>query len=93
MPKDEWARLKQRDRAKQAIRSGEYYRVENPKKKKHRPSINTLRKEMRQDNATLNCSACGPVLPILEPKTFKDGTNHISASCPKCNKFLKWIGR
>lgn len=93
MPKDEWARLKQRDRMKQALRSGEYYKVESPKKKKHKASIQTLRQEMRQDNATLLCNACGPILPQLEPKTFKDGTKHIQASCPQCKKFLKWIGR
>lgn len=90
MPKDEWGNLKRRERGKEALRTGAYYRTEPQAKK---ANIYTLRKEMRQDNATLPCSACGPILPKLEPKTFKDGTKHIEASCPKCNKFLKWIGR
>jgi hypothetical protein len=92
MPRDEWGNLRIKDRMKKAVLSGHYDRIE-PVRKKHKLGANALAKQMKQNNDTVICKACGPVLPTLQQRTFQDGSKHIAAHCPNCTKFLKWIGR
>ena len=38
------------------------------------------------------CKNCEEeVEPLLESKTFSNGTVHIGASCPHCYRFIKWL--
>lgn len=92
MPRDDWAKYASRDRVRRALRTGEYDRLDPPKRE-HRATIGQVRKAVRDDNTVLVCSKCGPITPQLGEKTFKDGTRHIEAKCPTCRKFLKWMGR
>lgn len=92
MPRDDWAKYNARDCGRRAIRSGEYDKLVAEPKPVNR-SIYARQREVREANAAEQCKHCKKVaIPKLSERVFKDGTKHIEAKCPHCDKHIKWMG-
>ena len=83
MPRDDWAKARNRDAAKRGTMIESRFRKRrNRKKSKPRPA--------HKSSAGIICH-CGSSDIGLENRTFKDGSKHIEVRCRTCKAFLKWL--
>ena len=85
MPRDEWAGARNRALGRHKLATGEFYRVDLPRKqnppKRHRPRKRT----------PVRACPCGSVPTTLTPQTFRDGQQHTRVDCAGCGRFIKWL--
>jgi hypothetical protein len=89
MPRDEWAKLKSKERGQRAARSGQCYHCKPMRPIKGKKADRRIKRQAE----ALRCPHCNASAPEAKRELFKDGTTHVRLSCGKCNKFIKWLGR